>query len=1408
MKHQKGFSLVEMMMATSVLAVVMAGSMTLQSRVMVQTTSNNDRAFASEKATQMFEELRSFVQSNRETDISKLQNFSDGSGYNTVLTTEKKVVDIATGEEARDLDNAADTLSGNTRLSGHWKYVRQIQVNPVPNDPNARYVSVKVWKADASLNPKGQPLASIAGVLKTNITSDPPTQVYDLYLIAMENAPSWWVDLANLRPAFERTLLDLEQRNPGLTFRRHFINRFGFGRDPYYLPHINNQGNADTQSLPWVYLYPGQVNHSDISENYVVGNMDGRVRTDESLLFFPLDKTHSNYNTLDYREYALADQFNHVLRFPEQFAMEQRLIDEDPDTYRDNISLSMMLHRLNEGSLRNAIIVNLHGELLPLPPVRNYSDPAKDPSGFSKLLDAANPDADFTISDSDNEHPAFGQKNENYTSLAYKRVVTHPENLRYDNDDTVSWRVYPYEEIQPGLNSPTSLPNNVTDKSEHSIPAISLFIPTIDRGPGFNGGVNGGYLSYPDLDLTTANLSDVIDAIQVEKVVGSDNQPYAWWNQTALNPLLQPATQITHTHDPADADAVFIAGNALQSTPLAAPVAGDTTVTVPGVLNRDDLVNSLIVLSAGTNNEEVVRVQEVAGAVITLTRPLERDHNTAPLIPITRHKDFDVEIINENMFQHSQRGIRITLYDTPTRHPQNAIPGNQDTGLRNDRRLDGLEYIPSSIGTSGGVATFGDGLATTDTDDYKNTARWRVSLDTSASVFGGAFNYIGSGTNTSEVPVFPIETRMLTSEHMRGAPSLDPATGKDYRSALTPAITNCSSNLAELCEGIWGDGDTYVPDDPSTTTVDEHQNQLRTNLHNVSRTYIYMNHEFTDKSADDFPSNRIPKLEQAQFMGHHLMNPYLDVKNLHRYNRHYSSERSGRGLAGFDRANGLAWDRTEVDMNWFFNLYNNGIMRSNAIYNSISGFSNYYYSFGGELGTDGTNAVFRINNQPWTETDNSGLSTNRNRDSIINEITVDSRVITTTQNSLSGGNVRWRGRLHTGELFPDQEHDFWVANGNLPTYDYDNATHHAGLLFPGGTATPANEYVYFRRQSRGNGDSHTGNNAHRRLQRTGAPSFANGSGDPIGNRDAGLEHKGSNGTARLTSGAGQFVVNSFNLNLNDTLDANRPYFLTGNSGSGGYKTKEMRDIRNRLSFINNQTGATSNTPTDDNIYYRHSNNNSWASSAIVKMSRPKPGSPTEDIEGLKGYVLMNGLKNASGTGVQEMARFTQAGSLQTYMDAGDRNIPGQEPGRSVQLPRVQILNPRASQIQVSPTVINVEYQVDWFRWDGKPYSPAYPSGWYDSVPLMYNFKYSSDNKRTWKYAHDNSDVEPRFEQAFNPAALQSAAASSTSDVETGTFAWNVASLPEGNHVFRIEAYREGYTEVGYSYHDVFITIER
>ena len=264
-------------------------------------------------------------------------------------------------------------------------------------------------------------LAEMSSVIRSVGQSYPTTQVYDVYLLALENVPGWWVYMDSIRPFVESTLTDLEARNPGLTFRTHWITRAGYGRDPFYAPYMND-AVPSTDPIPAVYFYPGRMPEGSAATRYYVPqevsalkNMDGTLLNTISDEPFP---------------YTLADQFNHCQRLPDAMRLFQQRAAvglEDPQEPTWRLLLEDMI--AHPDKFHNAILVNLHGELLPMPALRNTADPAKDPAGLPGV-----------------------------------RVVAHPECLRYDHEDVagpdVRIRLYSY--LEPGTTTTLTEVDTVT----------------------------------------------------------------------------------------------------------------------------------------------------------------------------------------------------------------------------------------------------------------------------------------------------------------------------------------------------------------------------------------------------------------------------------------------------------------------------------------------------------------------------------------------------------------------------------------------------------------------------------------------------------------------------------------------------------------------------------------------------------------------------------------------------------------------------------------------------------------------------------------------------------------------------------------------------------------------------------
>src|SRR5581483_6550297 len=175
--NQSGFNLVELMIAVGILAGLASSVMMARSYMTRVTVKNTDKAYATQKAVQMYEELRSLVNGNEKLGVSVLDDYSDGSKFDNVLTTDSTVDTKLPGA------NPADPLSANIKSNGNWRFLRQIQVNRVANDANARQVIIKVWRYASDQNPTltGDLLATVAGMLRTISSVFPPTQVQDVY---------------------------------------------------------------------------------------------------------------------------------------------------------------------------------------------------------------------------------------------------------------------------------------------------------------------------------------------------------------------------------------------------------------------------------------------------------------------------------------------------------------------------------------------------------------------------------------------------------------------------------------------------------------------------------------------------------------------------------------------------------------------------------------------------------------------------------------------------------------------------------------------------------------------------------------------------------------------------------------------------------------------------------------------------------------------------------------------------------------------------------------------------------------------------------------------------------------------------------------------------------------------------
>jgi len=506
-KKGRGFSLIEALVSLAILAIVVVAALRAVANMRNAAEAEEDRAFAIQRSISLLEEVRSIAQQGEEQDWAGLDRLDDGVYYNPILTTQ-------------DVTEPGNPLSGNVSTSisdDGWMYSRRLLVRPFVglDTRDVRIVTAMLYRN----RPGGRHalLADVSTVLRTPGEAFPTTQTYDVYFLAVENIPGWWVYMSYIKPVLQATLTDLQARNPGLAFRAHWITKSSYGRDWRYMPFIN-QAVDSYQDIDWVYFYPGTMPTGESANEYYVPsqirarmNVDGTERNGYDATAGP---------TYNIWPYSIADEYNQGMRYIDEMRyfhlrVAAGLEEETAPTWR------ILLERMctDPGQFENAIYVNLHGELLPMPSIRNYSDAAKDPSDVNRRG---------------------------------VRAVTHPRYLRTPLGTDLQARVYAYRDPYEDL--------AVTDPRAVAEP-ITVTIKNVNLAGNVNGGVN-----------PTLIIERVYGGVDGSAGLGQDGDldPYG----IGMAPLGAGSAgemwaRVTYT----GGDTVI----ALYNTPLTCPYDGDNT---------------------------------------------------------------------------------------------------------------------------------------------------------------------------------------------------------------------------------------------------------------------------------------------------------------------------------------------------------------------------------------------------------------------------------------------------------------------------------------------------------------------------------------------------------------------------------------------------------------------------------------------------------------------------------------------------------------------------------------------------------------------------------------------------------------------------------------------------------------
>ena len=397
-----GFTLIELLMGVTIFlvaAIVLGNHISSNYRT---TQSQRDKVFAYTKAQAILAEIHSSLDRGDFSAAIDLDVLDDGIVPRPTLS----IANDANG----GLILPDHPLSGNISRENRWVWGRRISVRPFSGLLNrtVRYVTVRIVKESRA----GQirEIASLSSVVNSVGSAFPTTQVFDVYLLACENIPGWWVFMEAIIPFVESAVTDLENRNPGLSVRTHWITKSGYGRDPLYRPMVNDAVDSNS-TMSDVYVYPGAMPSGNASTYYYVPDLiRGKIALDGT-------EAHGWDPVTNPYPYTLADFHNHAMRYPRAHDLWQlrkteietrqaailaaQRLGVPPPPPLEDMSVEPPLQVLVEDMARrpdfyrHALLVNLHGELLPTPALRNYSDAAKLPD-----------------------------------DLPYVRVVTHPEELR------------------------------------------------------------------------------------------------------------------------------------------------------------------------------------------------------------------------------------------------------------------------------------------------------------------------------------------------------------------------------------------------------------------------------------------------------------------------------------------------------------------------------------------------------------------------------------------------------------------------------------------------------------------------------------------------------------------------------------------------------------------------------------------------------------------------------------------------------------------------------------------------------------------------------------------------------------------------------------------------------------------
>jgi prepilin-type N-terminal cleavage/methylation domain-containing protein len=1309
--NQKGMSLPEVLVAIGIVAVMVFATMTVISTALQSTHNNADKQFATQKAISILEELKALVQTDSGGAVSVLDDFDDGITTKPLLTIQNSMQPPPPATPIT-LTLPSDPISGNTPISStEWTYERLITVQLVPGQANdVRLVNVKVYKN----TPNGlQLLAEVASVIRTLVTNMPPTQVYDVYCIAVENVPGWWVYMSNVVPFVRNAINDLESRNPGLEFRTHWITTLAYGRDQEYKPYVNNLDNSgnvkdSTQDINSVYFYPGSMptpaaqvgglaNCCGDDYYYPPFFFKGRVMIDST-------ETNGYDATKNPAPYALADQYNHAMRYPDEKALYDLRKQVNPSeemTYR--ILLEEMSSR--PWDYKNALMINLHGELMPFPPARNYSDAAKNPEQTSSP---------------------------NLTSV---RAVTHPEQMRYTNTDPVSLRVYSYLDGASALTiSPVPIKITITN--------LGGKIFNVGEVKIIHGGVDqDGIAGQDPYDLIPASAPKCPVAPATEMCFTSS----AIGNTSVLtlynSPLISPQDG-TSRGLPAHQR---LYGLEYIPSPVEDLTVGATQFSTDLTTQSDFPKNTarwiITIPDAAMTDNDAITVETRLGDQLTsgvLYPPASRDH--PPNLSRT----------------YFWRGDDAYIFGNPATQIAPALPVSERYQFLGDPR-----HMPYADLKRPHISSPGVFPAVTTTIGVKTypPGGFESSLGMGYNRYFNDFDD-GSSNRAAAEKMFPnpgpfniTGSNNVVALKINGGATFSVTLTTGGARTATQVCANLNGNAtfaaAAYCDAVTKLGLSYV--------------RVTSRTAGTSSSVRYVTATGT---ADVLFNLDDTVYTQPSWPG------WQYVVGGWQY-----GIKIGAGGAddGWD-SNAPFWDPSgtvtvpgllEFDVHRQFQLLRNALVKANAVWTTMTGWSYYYVGIGNEIGYDSANNFpnsIPVSTKPFTG-NGSGW---QNENTIIGQGTTTPAINYFGRIIRENGGTNWFARSWIGENYPDSAYvSDWMTTGNLPT------------------GVGANKFI---RTNRSNMPTFSGTKLTESFRRTAGRGcttlFWTGTSGST------FHHTGVSASSQIQT-AGTDIANNYSFPVPTTIPSDRPFdlnlaytwdnpenFLEPGAYPGAFNTAILAQ------------------------YYKYLAGPPYQGAALITLTEPS----TWEVS----FIAVNGLSPTGTTGTNLIARWSFLSLIQSYLNGGlYTDTSGTPTAHHIrQVPRLTITDPNVNTNLKNPSTVKIDWTKAWLRWDGQPYTSTYPAGYTEAgLTLKYQAMYSPSNG-----APDPSSGNLTgwfFVNTTPPVVAYPGVSNPTYQVTAGPVTWNTpaGNFPKGNYLIRVEVYRVGYP-LHYAFHQYRAYIQR